>query len=311
LATIASYFRALFVTGRLTGGTGIAVAARDATEVTPATAREWLTTSALVAVLLAYANGSAWRASRCGKEIAVGTNGAHLAMLGLMLVWAWVERLRPHELGLTRGTLKKSVLTGAGVAAAGAVLIRTFFALPLVTNWPVDIAEYRGLSRRRLIWLLCGQFFLGSALFEEVAFRGLLHAKLVRLLGARSALAMGSAVFTAWHVVIAWHNVRRCNVSPRWFAPLYGGVLAVLFAAGYLFGLVRQWTGHVGGSVITHWVLIGHILLEVARLGGAPDPFQQAIGGELLLDDLEEISAIDEGPSPSDSAPPDSANETQ
>jgi membrane protease YdiL (CAAX protease family) len=235
-------------------------------------------------VLLAYANGSAWWSTRYGKDLTVGLSRAHLAMLGLMLLWAWVERLRPHELGLTWRGMRRSVVTGAGVAAVGAVPIRTFFSLPLVARWPVDLTEYRGLGRRRLVWLLCGQFFVGSALFEEVAFRGLLHAKLVRLFGVQPALLLGSAVFTAWHVVIAWHNVRRCNVAPRWLVPFYAGVLAVLFAAGYAFSWLRQWTGHIGGSVVTHWALIGHILLEIARLGGVQDPLRQVVSSELPVD---------------------------
>jgi membrane protease YdiL (CAAX protease family) len=303
LATIASYFRGQSVTQDAAFETDSTSASGGLGTPAGATRGEWLTTSALIAVLLAYANGSAWWATRCGKDIAVGVNRAHLGMLGLMVVWAWVERLRPHELGLSWHGMGRSVLTGAGVAAAGAVPIRTFFALPRIAKWPVDIAEYRSLSRRRLIWLLCGQFFLGSALFEEVAFRGLLHAKLVRLFGVRPALLLGSAVFTAWHVVIAWHNVRRCNVSPRWFAPFYGGVLAVLFAAGYIFGALRQWTGHVGGSVVTHWMLIGHILLEIARLGGSRDPLKQAVTGELPVLDPAQVTETREGPGPSGPAP--------
>jgi membrane protease YdiL (CAAX protease family) len=109
---------------------------------------------------------------------------------------------------------------------------------------------------------------IGSALFEEIAFRGLLHAKLARLIGARSALLVGSAAFTAWHFVIAWYNVRRTNVPGRWFALLYGAILTLLFGAGYVFGVIRDQTGHVGGSIISHWIVVGHLFLEIARLGG-------------------------------------------
>jgi membrane protease YdiL (CAAX protease family) len=246
---------------------------------------EWLTTGALVALLLAYANGGAWWATRRSHELVVGVSRAHIGMLALMLLWGRAERLSAEALGLSRKGMARGIFLGAGVACAGAVPIRAFFGLPRIARWPVDIAEYRGLTRRRLIWLLCGQFFLGSALFEEVAFRGLLHAKLVRLFGVQPALLIGSAVFTAWHVVIAWHNVRRSNVSPRWFAPFYGGVLGILFVAGYLFGYVRERSGHVAGSVVTHWMLVGHLLLEIARLAGLSDPVQRAVEGELPIAD--------------------------
>ncbi len=227
---------------------------------------EWLSTGALIALLLAYANGSAWLATRRGDNIPVGLSRAHLTMLALILLWAWAERLDARELGLTWSGLRRGVVAGLLAGAAATVPIGSFFRLPLIARWPIAIGEYQGLRLRQVCLLVGGQFLVGSALFEEVAFRGLLHAKLRRLLGVPAALGIGSAVFAAWHAVIAWHNVRRCNVTGRWFGPFYGGVLAVLFAAGWLFGLVRQGTGHVGASVMTHWVLVIALLFEVMRL---------------------------------------------
>jgi len=123
----------------------------------------------------------------------------------------------------------------------------------------------------RLLRLLCGQFFLGSALFEEVAFRGLLHAKLVRLLGAPTALVAGSWVFSAWHLVITWHNLRRSNLPPALFPFLYGGALAALFGGGLVFGVLRQATGHIAGSVAAHWLMVASIVLAVSRPRRAVD----------------------------------------
>ena len=55
------------------------------------------------------------------------------------------------------------------------------------------------------------------AVFEEVAFRGVLHAKLTRHVGATRALAIGGGVFAAWHGVITWYNLRRSNLPRRRF----------------------------------------------------------------------------------------------
>ncbi len=205
-------------------------------------------------------------AIRRGSNLSTGLSRAHMLMLGLMLLWAWAERLDARELGLTWSGLRRGAMAGVLVGAAGAMPIRGFFRLPLIASWPIAIGEYRGLSWSRVCRLLVGQFLMGSALFEEVAFRGLLHAKLRRLVGVPAALTIGSAVFTAWHAVIAWHNIRRCNVTARWFGPFYGGVLLVLYGAGWLFGLVRQCTGHVGASVMAHWVVVADLLFEVMRL---------------------------------------------
>ena len=234
--------------------------------LTPAAARrERATTAALVALLLAYANGGAWLATRREQELSTGTNLAHLAMLGLTLAWAAAERLTPRELGLGRHDLGRGVGWGLAAGALGALPIRLFFAFPLVSRQAVAQPEFESLSRGRLLWLIGGQFLLGSAVFEEVAFRGLLHAKLVRLLGVGPALLAGSGVFAAWHLVITWHNLRRSNLPRALFPLLYTGALGALFAGGLLFGLLRQATGHLAGSVLAHWLMVASIVLAVAR----------------------------------------------
>ena len=230
--------------------------------------RERVSTLALVLVLLAYANGSAWLATRRPGDLTIGLSRAHLVMLGIMLLWAWADGLQPRELGLSRAGLRRGAATGALVGVLGSVPMRGFFRLPVIARWPIDIGEYRHLTGRQIGWVLGGQFLIGSALFEEVAFRGLLQAKLQRLFGTRGAVLACSAVFAGWHAIIAWHNVRRCNVAVGWFAPIYGGVLGVLFCAGCLFSLVRQGTGHVAASVMTHWVVVVDLAYEVMRLAG-------------------------------------------
>ncbi len=227
--------------------------------------REWTTTLALAALLLAYANGDAWRATRREGAISSSANYTHLAMLAVTLAWAAAERLRPTDLGLGRQRLGQGLVWGALVGLLGSLPIRLFFAFPLVSREAVAQPEFEGLSRPRLLWLVAGQFLFGSAILEEVAFRGLLHAKLVRLLGAGRALLVGSGIFAAWHLVITWYNLRRSNLPRALFPVLYPGALAALFGGGLLFGLLRQATGHLAGSIVAHWIMVASIVLAVAR----------------------------------------------
>lgn len=242
---------------------------------------EYASTAVLVAALLAYANGSAWRRSRRirlpgtdglspgGTELGAGISPAHLGMMGLSLGWAMAEGLTADELGLSRRGIRPSLGWGLLVGALASMLIRGFFAFPLVMNRAVSHPEFQGLSRWRLVGLLGGQFLLGSAVFEELAFRSVLHAKLVRLFGFRRALLLGGGVFAAWHVVITWHNLRRSNLPRALFPFLYGGAMATLFVAGLVLGALRQTTGHVAGSVLAHWLMVANIVLAVAGPRGA------------------------------------------
>jgi membrane protease YdiL (CAAX protease family) len=241
--------------------------------LTPARARwEWATTVALVGAMLAYANADAWRYSRREGAAASSAGLPHLKVLGAALAWAALERLSPADLGLGHRHLGRGLLWGAVVGLLGAIPIRLFFAFPLVSRRAVAQPEFEGLSRGRLLWLIGVQFLFGSAIVEEIAFRGLLHAKLVRLLGAGRALLVGNGVFAGWHLVITWYNLRRSNLPRALFPLLYLGALAALFGGGLLFGLVRQGSGHLAGSVLSHWLMVASIVLAVARPRRAARP---------------------------------------
>src|SRR5438067_1502168 len=223
------------------------------------------TTIAFAVLLLAYGNGDAWVAMRRPRPLTAPVNLRHLSILLLSLVWARAEGLPGRELGVSRRGAGRSLGWGIALGVFASIPIRLFFMLPLAVNRAVTQPQLPVLSRRRLLMLLAGQFLLSTAVFEEVAFRGVLHAKLVRLFGVRRALLVGSGLFAAWHAVIAWHNVRQADLPRRMRPALYAAALATLFLAGLLFGALRHTTGHLAGGIIAHWAMVSTIVLALAR----------------------------------------------
>ena len=234
--------------------------------------RERATTAALVALLLGYANADAWLATRREQELAASNQFAHLGALGATIAWAGLDGLTARDLGLARHRLGRGLLWGGLVGLAGSVPIRVFFAFPLVSQRAVTQPQFDGMTWPRILWIVSTRFLLGSAIFEEIAFRGLLQAKLLRLLRPRPALLVNSGLFAAWHLVITWHNLKRSNLPSRLFPLLYGGALAALFGGGLLFGLVRQGAGHLAGAVLAHWLMVANIVFAVARPRGSGRP---------------------------------------
>jgi hypothetical protein len=137
---------------------------------------------ALIAALLIYGNGSAWLSTREGKEISLSFNWWHMAMLAGTLAWAAAERVSHREFGLAGDRVRGSIVLGSMLGGFIVALIRVLFLLPVVARraW---LPEFRGLTNLALLRALAAQFLFGSALFEEVAFRGLLHAKLTQAVG--------------------------------------------------------------------------------------------------------------------------------
>lgn len=221
-------------------------------------------TLALAAALLAYGNFSAWLATRGGREMQPGLNRGHVAMLAAVLAWARLEGVGPEDLGLGRRGLGSSLLCGALAGAVCWTPVRCL-AARLAARYGVIAGAIEGMTRKRQLELMAGQLLIGSALFEEVAFRGLLMAKIARLIRRREASLIHSGVFVGWHLVIAWHNVRKSGLPFRLVPLAYLGVLAALMASGLLLGGLRQATGHLAGGTVAHWLVLAAALVGVSE----------------------------------------------
>src|SRR6266542_6013332 len=141
------------------------------------TRRSIVSTIGLAAGLVAYSNADAWLELRANREGPDRVNWSHLAVLAGVLAWASAERFRPRDLGVQFAGIGRSLGSGLLAGIVGSVLVTLFFAFPLVSREAVTHTDFRRLSSGRLMWMLIGQLFLSTAVFEEVTFRGLLHAK--------------------------------------------------------------------------------------------------------------------------------------
>jgi membrane protease YdiL (CAAX protease family) len=182
---------------------------------------------------------------------------------GLLLAVARLDGCSWTELGLGRET----VPTGLRYAAvlAGAVLIgyAVFAALPPTRDAFVD-RRVADLSGAVVAWRAIGRVALGTALLEEVAFRGVLYAMLARRYGLPAAIGISSLLFGLWHVLPSL-GLPDANAAVRQAVGggAAGTVLAVLAAvvgtalAGVLFCELRRRSGSLLAPFALHWALNG------------------------------------------------------
>jgi uncharacterized protein len=174
-------------------------------------------------VLLARRDGCSWTALGLGRE-----------SLGPGLRWA--------------GVLIAAVLLGYVVAAA----------LPLTKQAFAD-TRATSLSGAALLWHLLVRIPLGTALLEEVAFRGVLYAMLERRRGVRTAVVGSSLLFGLWHVLPSL-GLRRANaaVADVLGSGPAGAVVAAVAAttlAGVVFCELRRRSGGLLAPFALHWAL--------------------------------------------------------
>jgi tRNA pseudouridine32 synthase/23S rRNA pseudouridine746 synthase len=225
----------------------------------------------LIGLLLLYGNGCAWRDNRRVAPIPTRFNWAHMAMLGVSMLFARAGGTSLADLGLHRAGARQSAAAGILLGTVGLVAARLWLALPFVRRH-VGLPNFEGLRGVYLVRTLCIQFLLGSAVFEEIAFRGVLHAQLVRTFGTGPARLLGSGVFAFWHGLVVWHNLRRANPHRALLPFAYGGVLAVLFGVGLLLVSIRDRTGNLVGSILAHWLLLAGMILALPRRRTDCDP---------------------------------------
>jgi len=225
------------------------------------------TTVALTVVLLVLAATNVW--------VHVGPRQAHLvtgplAAGVLLLVGRWAG-LSWSELGLGHQELARGVVVGAGAAAAVAAVYAVAVAIPF-TRGAFRDTRYR-MGPRGALYTALVAIPLGTVLFEEVAFRGVLWGLLARDFGPFAATAVSALLFGLWHVLPAT-DLARTNMSMqgRTAAGRRRVVITVLATiaftavAGVVFAELRRRTGSLVAPIGLHWATNGLGVLAAARV---------------------------------------------
>jgi membrane protease YdiL (CAAX protease family) len=173
---------------------------------------------------------------------------------GAALSLAAASGLTAGDLGLGRGAWR---LGGpgsrwAGAAAAGWLLIA---ALP-ATRPVLSDERVAGLDGRAIAYQAVVRIPLGTVLWEETAFRGVLQAALRRVMNKNAAIIVTSGVFGIWHVRPTLQALRANGLSDhrgQAIAGVCAGVAATAVAGGLLSWL-RERSGGMAAPMALHLV---------------------------------------------------------
>ena len=215
-------------------------------------------------VLLIYGNANAIAPPDTREQFLLWSN---LSLLALLLVWAlgWA-RFTLAELGLAPRTAPGSAVVGGALSVLAAAPPVLFIALaPLFGGDPVEAPDITERSGAGMAYFLGFRQPVGTALFEEVAFRGVLYGAWQRVGGDRLAMLATALVFCLWHVVITSRSVAESGVveSPPLVAAGVVVSLAGLFVGGLLFAYLRWHTRSIAAAVMAHWLIVALMSVTV------------------------------------------------
>lgn len=227
-----------------------------------------MTTSAALAVaLLVMAAVNVW--------VHLGPRSAHLvtgplAAIVLVLV-ARSAGLSWAELGLGRAALSR----GAWFAAVAAGLVAVGYGVAVTI--PATRAAFRDtryqVRAASALYLAFVAVPLGTVVFEEVAFRGVLWGLIAYDHGPVWATSVSSVLFGLWHVLPALDPARTNSAlqtgarsGKRRVLLTVLGTVAFTTVAGILFGELRRASGSLLAPIGLHWAANGLGVLAAARV---------------------------------------------
>jgi membrane protease YdiL (CAAX protease family) len=143
------------------------------------------------------------------------------------------------DLGLDRRHLRRALAVGAAAASVAVAAMLAGAALPATRGFfddgrvPVDASGWERLYQTAV------RIPIGTAAFEELAFRGVLLASLCRRFSLPVAVALDSALFGLWHIVPTLATARANDIVGLGRAGLVAGSVVATFVGGLLFCALR------------------------------------------------------------------------
>ncbi len=164
----------------------------------------------------------------------------------VVLLWfGRVVGLSRNDMGLGRN--RPEVVLWAAVAAVA--IVAPLLAAALVERTAALVADERaaGVATPELLFVTLVRIPIGTALFEEVAFRGVLLGSLLHK-GTRTAVVLSSAAFGLWHVDPALEALRLNAPNASWLVA--AGYVTVSVVATAVGGAFFCWLRSKGNGIL-------------------------------------------------------------
>lgn len=196
---------------------------------------------------------------------------SNLGLMAALLAWALGRaRLTVRDLGLSPRPVVGSALVGTLLSVVVAIPPVAFIALaPVFNGGPVEVEGLTGRSGAAMAYFLLFRQPVGTALFEEVAFRGVLYGVWRRVGGDRAALLATATTFSLWHVVITSSTVADSGVVSNPTLVGLGVIVSLvgLFVGGLIFAYLRWHTRSIAAAVMAHWLIVAFMSIAVWAVG--------------------------------------------
>ncbi len=176
----------------------------------------------------------------------------HAAAAGAAVGGALAAGATLSDLGLQGASLGRGLLHGLASSSAIAAAVGAGAAIPATRRLYRD-ERVNGVSTGTALWRGLVEIPIGTALYEEVLFRGVLLGLASRRMPMPAAVALTSVAFGFWHVLPALRNQDSHPMTrDRNGAVVVAATVANTAVLGALLAIQRLRTGSLAAPVLTH-----------------------------------------------------------
>ncbi|MFO7548860.1 MAG: CPBP family intramembrane glutamic endopeptidase [Acidimicrobiia bacterium] len=187
----------------------------------------------------------------------------NLAVAGGLVAYARHSGATWEDLGLEPSRLPSGALWGVAAAVGAGAAIGTISALEPTRPLLLD-ERALGHTSAQAAYRATTRFPLGTALFEEVAFRGVVEGLWARRVGTRRAAVVTATAFGCWHLLPtyrasqSWALPTKSGSGAGTAVAVAGAVATGAASLGFSWlrrrsgGLLAPWTAHAAFNTLSY-----------------------------------------------------------
>lgn len=190
------------------------------------------------------------------------------------LAWlAWRSGATADLVGIRRDRLRSGLAVGAKVAALVVMVVALLTLLPWTRSYLAD-DRFIGVPGTEVLYETLARIPLGTALGEEVIFRGVLLGLLLRRLRVGGAVIVSAVLFGLWHILPTLNSLETNPAgdvldSSAGIAAAAAGAVITTALAGVVFTWLRFRASSVAAPIVVHaavnssaylagWLVVGN-----------------------------------------------------
>jgi uncharacterized protein len=185
------------------------------------------------------------------KKASVKLSTQVASIIGLYIFSIFILGLTPTELGL--GNIRDGMAWGAVISLTATVVLFVASRNKKSRAYFRD-ERTKNVTKKHVAYRVFIDIPIGTVLFEELLFRGLIYGFFSKTIGVAEAIIVSSTLFGLWHVLPSLTFSKENEKAPNALPTILGTVIFTGLS-GIAFAMLRYMSGNIIAPVAFHYAV--------------------------------------------------------